>query len=90
MTYSCSFCGQEYARPEERARCELSCFDRAVKEQERQKRNQLEAKRKIRSEEIRKKQEELDQLIRSYQRDYGTPHIFDHVLDDWASFISRR
>ena len=71
FTYKCGVCGAEYNSVLDRAKCEITCTEKAEEEA----RKVAEAKKKeeqaVRKLEVDKAFEELHKLITEYVKDYG-------------------
>ena len=69
--YVCGYCGLEYATPAERAKCELACEAKQVREAEKENRLKLIQEKQQRLQEIRAARDELARLQDEYRKDYG-------------------
>ncbi len=77
--FVCTYCGKEYDSPVERARCELSCWEKQEGEEAKQEQD-------ARLEELHRDTQELIEKWESYHKDYPDPDskmsVRDRVLQE--------
>lgn len=82
-TYMCAFCGKEHNTPEERMRCETSCYKKQEEEklkaeqeriaEERRKQKEIQRQKQFELAENRDKRiKEINQLLDKFNADYNT------------------
>lgn len=85
-TYTCAFCGKEYNTPEERMRCETTCYKKQEEEKLKAEQARIEEEKRRQQEEERRKQlelvknrckriEEIKQSLNKFNSDYNTNYV---------------
>lgn len=84
--YACPYCETEYTEPAELARCILRCEEKKKAEEEKKKQEQLALEKEARKQEIAEKEEELQELLNKYIKDYGSYSTTRNLSIDPYSF----
>ncbi len=70
--YTCPYCGTNSETPAGLAHCILSCEEKIKAEEQKRYKEELELAREAREKEIEEKAAELNELIHTYLKDYGS------------------
>lgn len=73
--YKCAICGKEYETIEDRSKCEIACIEKVKAKAEAEKKKRLEEEKNVRKADIEKKYIELNELVKSFIKDYGSIKI---------------
>jgi len=93
--FMCEYCGKEYDTPVDRGDCELSCYQRAIAEEEKAKKEKLAKDKEERKKKILHLRQELIELEKMYYRDFGEwvetlrePLVRTVTVDgDWGKYF---
>ena len=70
-SYMCCFCGQSYDNADAYAKCVSACATKKKFEEEKKRREELEAVKETRLAEIRAVEKQLNELRHNFKKDYG-------------------
>lgn len=79
--YTCPYCKEEYSAPSDLAHCILSCEEKKRAEEEKRRKELLDAEKNTRKKEVDEALETYKHLLRAYMRDYG---VYSYASDDDA------